>query len=57
MPAPLGRLLILYLDRTGAGALEQAHSAVRTNRIAESSICVDNERQVDHFGDCGDVSG
>src|SRR6478752_6970860 len=47
MIAALGKILVLELDRVRPGALENAHRALDIERVAVSSIGVDDERNAD----------
>ena len=51
MTAALGKVLILDLDRVGAGALQKAHGALHIERIAVAGVGVDNEMCADAVAD------
>jgi hypothetical protein len=48
MTATLGRTLIFKLDGTGAGLLQGADGMADVDGVAETSVGVDNERQIHH---------
>ena len=51
MSAALGKILILKLDRIGAGALEKPHRALDIERIAVAGVGVDDEMRADPIAD------
>ena len=51
MPAALGKILVLDLDRVGARALEQAHGALDIERIAVAGVGVDHEMRAHAVAD------
>ena len=51
MAAALGKLLVLELDRAGAGALEQPHGALDVERVAVAGVGVDDQMGVDAVAD------
>jgi len=51
MPAPLGEILILELDRVGAGLLKAAHRAHDIERVAIAGVGVDDQVRIDAVAD------
>ncbi len=51
MAAALGKVLVLELDRGGAGALELAHGAHDVERIAVAGVGIDHEMRIDAVAD------
>ena len=47
MAAALGKVLILDLNRVGAGAFQKAHGALHIERIAVAGVSIDNEMCAD----------
>ena len=57
MPALLGKILVLELDGIGAAALEHLNGARHVDRIAETGVGIDDQRQRDHIAHGADVAG
>ena len=57
MSAPLGKLLILELDGIGPAAFENADGACNVERVAETGVCIDDQRQSDNIAHRADVVG
>ena len=51
MAAALGKILVLELDRVGAGALEQAHGALHIERVAIAGVGIDDQMGADAVAD------
>ena len=48
MTAPFGRVLVLDLNGAGAGLLQNANGVGDVDRVAETGVDVDDQRQIDH---------
>ena len=51
MAAALGKILVLELDRVGAGALELAHRAHHVERVAVAGVGIDDQMRADAVAD------
>ena len=57
MAAALGKVLVLDLDRVGAGAFEQPHGALDIERVTVAGVGVDDEMGGDAVADQRDGIG
>src|SRR5262252_4264461 len=57
MPAPLGKLLILELDGVGPAAFENADGACDIERVAETGVSINDQRQSNRIAHRADVVG
>ena len=57
MPAPLGKRLVLELDRSRSRPLEQPHCPLHVESVAVTGVGVDNNRRLDAFANLGERVG
>src|SRR5271156_4713449 len=55
--APFGRMLVLDLNRAGAGLLQDANRMSDVDGVAKTGVDVDDQRQIDHTPDGHNVIG
>ena len=57
MSAALGKFLVLELNGVGAAALEHLDRVADIDRIAETGVGIDDQRQRDDLANCADMAG